>query len=121
MISTRLKMSEEGLLWRTALEYFGPTGLHEVVVEKWMTARPPTRTTVEYLDSDHVGDEVLNILKIAQIAVGVVVRFRPIEPMRVSIYSAHAEHLASELLQAIPVRKLPASLKGFRLEAELGM
>lgn len=45
MISTRLKMSEEGLLWKTALEYFGPTGLHEVVVEKWMTARPCAYTT----------------------------------------------------------------------------
>ena len=121
MTGSRLKMSEEGLLWKTALEHFGLTGLHQVVVELWMTARPLTRTTVEYLDSDHVGDEVLNILKIAQITVGAVVPYRPIEPKRVAIYSAHAEHLAYELLQAMPVRKLPPSLKGSRLEAELGM
>lgn len=36
MTGFRLKMSEEGLLWKTALEHFGLTGLHQVVVELWM-------------------------------------------------------------------------------------
>ena len=121
MTSTRLKMSEEGLLWKTALEHLGPIDLHQVVVELWINARPPVRTTVEYLDSDIVGDDVLNIVKVAQIAAGAVVPYRPIEPKRVAIYSAHAQHLAYELLQAMPVRKLPSRLKGFRLETELGM
>jgi len=114
-------MSEEGLPWKTALEYFGPIDLHQVVVELWINARPPVRTTVEYLDSDIVGDDVPNIVKVAQIAADAVVPYRPIEPKRVAIYSAHAQHLAYELLQAMPVRKLPPSLKGSRLEAEMGM
>ena len=66
MTSTRLKMSQEGLLWKAALKHFGPTGLHQVVFDLWTIARPPARTTVEYLDNDHVGDDVLNILRIGK-------------------------------------------------------
>lgn len=121
MISTRLKMSEEGLLWKTALEQLGPISLHQVVVDIWTSARRPARPTVEYLDRDQVGDDVLNILRIAQIAVGAVVPYRPVEPGRIALYSAHAGHLADELLQAMPVKKLPPSLKGARLEVDLGM
>ncbi|WP_053163463.1 hypothetical protein [Pseudomonas sp. P1.8] len=121
MTSSRLKMSEEGLLWKTALEHLGPIDLHQMVVELWINARPPVRRTVEYLDSDIVGDDVLNILKIAQITVGAVVPYRPVESGRIAIYSAHAEHLAHRLLHAMPVGKLPPSLKGARLEAELEM
>ncbi|QZA97751.1 hypothetical protein K3369_29260 [Pseudomonas mandelii] len=121
MTSTRLKMSQEGLLWKAALEHLGPIDLHQVVVELWTITRPPARTTVEYLDSDYVGGDVLNLLRIAQIAVGAAVPYRPVESGRIAIYSAHAEHLAHGLLQAMPVGKLPPSLKGARLEAELGM
>lgn len=73
MTSTRMKMSQEGLLWKTALEHLGPIGLHQFVVEMWASTRPAARQTVEFLDSDHVGGDVLNILRIAQIAVGAVV------------------------------------------------
>lgn len=121
MTSTRLKMSQEGQLWKTALEHLGPIGLHRVVVELWTITRPPARTTVEYLDSGHVGDDVLNILRIAQIAVGAVVPYRPVEQGRIAIYSAHAEHLADEILRIMPLGKLPPSLKGARLEVDLGM
>ena len=110
-----MKMSQEGLLWKTALEHLGPISLHQVVVDLWTIARPPARTTVEYLDSDHVGDDVLNILRIAQIAVGAVVPYRPVKSGRIAIYSAHAEHLADELLKIIPVGILPPSSKGARL------
>lgn len=121
MTGTRLKMSQEGLLWKTALEHFGPMGLHQFVIEIWASTRTAARPTVEYLDSDHVGGDVLNLLRIAQVAVGAVVPYRPVESGRIAIYSAHAEYLAAELLKNMPVRNLPPSLKGARLEAELGM
>lgn len=114
-------MSHEGLLWRTALEHLGDTELHQVVVCLWVKAGPPTRPTVEYLDSAHVGDDVLHILRAAQATAGAVVPYRPVEPGRIAIYSAHAEYLADELLQAMPVGKLSPSLKGARLEVDLGM
>lgn len=84
-------------------------------------AGPLARATVEYLDTDHVGDEVLSILRDVQNHVGAVVPYRPVESDRIAIYSGHAEHLADKLLQAMPVRKLPPSLKGARLEVDLGM
>ncbi len=121
MTGTRLKMSQEGLLWKTALSHLGATELHQVVVGLWVEALPSARPTVEYLESLHIGNDVLNILRIAQVAVGAVVPYRPLEPDRIAIYSAHAEHLAGKLLQAMPVGKLPPSLKGIRLEIDLGM
>lgn len=114
-------MSQEGLLWKTALSHLGATELHQIVVGLWVGARPPAQPTVEYLESLHIGNDVLNILRIAQVAVGAVVPHRPLEPDRIAIYSAHAEHLAGKLLQAMPVGKLPPSLKGIRLEIDLGM
>lgn len=121
MTSTRLKMSQEGLLWKTALEHLGSVGLHQFVVDIWAGTRSAARPTVEYLDSDHVGSDVLNILRIVQASVGAVVPYRPLESDRVAIYSAHAEHLADKLLRAMPVEKLPPSLKGARLEIDMGL
>lgn len=121
MTSTRLKMSQEGLLWKTALEHHGPIGLHKVVEDLWTKARSPARRTVEYLGRDHVGDEVLNILRVAQVASDAVVPYRPVELGRIAIYSAHAEYLADELLKIMSVGTLPTSLKGCRLEADLGI
>lgn len=114
-------MSQEGLLWKIALDHLGPVGLHQTVVELWIKAEQPARATVEYLISDYAGNDVLNILRIAQASVGAVVPFRPLESDRIAIYSAHAEHLADKLLRAMPVEKLPPSLKGARLEVDLGM
>lgn len=121
MTSTRLKMSQEGLLWKTALVHHGPIGLHQVIEDLWTKVRSPARRTVEYLSRDHVGDEVLNILRIAQVASDAVVPYRPVELGRIAIYSAHAEYLADKLLKSMPVGTLPASLKGFRLAADLGI
>lgn len=121
MTSTRLNMSQEGLLWKTALQHHGPAGLQHIVVELWPKAELRARATVEYLESLHIGDDVLNILRIAQASVGAVVPYRPLEPGRIAIYSAHAEHLADKLLKAMAVEKLPPTLKGARLEVDLGM
>jgi len=121
LTSTRLKMSQEGLLWKAALNHLGLIGLYEVVFKLWQGAQPPTCATVEYLDSHHVGIDVLNILRIVQIAVGAAVPYRPAESARIAVYSAHAEHLAAELLKIMPVGKLSRSLKGTRLEDDLGI
>ena len=98
-----------------------PVGLHHIVVELWTKAEPRARATVEYLERLHISNDVLNILRIAQASVGAVVPYRPLEPDRIAIYSAHAEHLADKLLKAMPVEKLLPSLKGARLEVDLGM
>jgi len=121
MTSTRLKMSQEGLLWKSAMQHLGPVGLYHIVVELWTKAEPPARATVEYLESLHIGNDVLNILRIAQGSVVAVVPYRPLEPDRIANYSAHAEYLADKLLRDMPVEKLPPSLKGARLEVDLGM
>jgi hypothetical protein len=121
MTITRLSMSQEGLLWNIALKQFGATGLSDFVVKQWAKTRPPARATVEYLDIEFVGKDVLSILRIAQKAVGAVVPGRPIEPGRIAIYTAHAEHLANRVLKIIPVGKLPSSFRGTRLETDLGI
>lgn len=56
-------MSQEGLLWKTALRHLGASDLRQVVAGLWVEARPAPRATVEYLDAGHVSDEVLNILR----------------------------------------------------------
>lgn len=105
MTSTRLKMAQEGLLWKTALAQLGVEGLYEMVLDVWQRARPLTRTTVEYLDSEHVGSDVLDILRAAQIAVGAVVPNRPgvraardlFSPCRVSRCRGTEDHAGREV------------------------
>jgi hypothetical protein len=121
MTSTRLKMAQEGLLWKTALAHFGRKGLYEVVVDLWTKFQPSARATVECLDIDHAGIDVLNILRDAQATMGAVVPNRPADPGRLAIYSVHAEYLAAEVLKIMPVGKLPRSLRGTRLERDLGL
>jgi hypothetical protein len=72
-IHHRLEMSQEALLWRIALEHFGPTDLLCTIVELWSLAGPLARLTVEHLGDEVLGEEVLSILKIAQIQVGAIV------------------------------------------------
>jgi hypothetical protein len=121
MTSTRLNMSQEGQLWKIALKQFGSIGLNDFVVKQWAKAGSPGRATVEYLDIEFVGKDVLSILRIAQMAVGAVVPGRPVEPGRIAHYSAHAKHLADELMKIMPVGKLSRSLRGNRLETDLGI
>lgn len=42
-------MCEEGLLWKAALEFLGPVRLYQTVVDLWVNATSPSRSTVEYL------------------------------------------------------------------------
>ena len=71
--------------------------------------------------ADMVGDEVMNILRIAQAQVGAMVPGREVAPETCALYSRHAGELADGLLGRLPVRELPLSLRGFRLESDLGM
>lgn len=121
MTSARLNMCEEGLLWKAALESLGPVRLYQTVVDLWVNATSPSRSTVEYLGSDVVGNVVLDVLRVAQISAGAVVPNRPSEPERLAMYSAHAEYLADELLNIIPVENMPRSLRGFRLTRVMGL
>lgn len=121
MTSSRLKMCEEGLLWKTALDCLGSERLHQTVVDLWVNANSRPHSTVEYLSSDVVGNAVLDVLRVAQISAGAVVRNRPSEPERLAMYSAHAEYLADELLNIIPVENMPRSLRGFRLTRVMGL
>lgn len=121
MASTRLNMCEEGLLWKAALGFLGPERLHQTVVDLWANANSRSRSTIEYLGSDVVGNAVLDVLRVAQISAGAVVPNRQIEPERLAMYSAHAEYLADELLNIIPVENMPRSLRGFRLTRVMGL
>lgn len=103
------------------MEFLGPERLHHMVVELWGNASSPSSSTVEYLGSDVVGNAVLDVLRVAQISAGAVVPNRPSEPERLAIYSAHAGHLADELLNIIPVENMPRSLRGFRLTRVMGL
>lgn len=98
-----------------------PHRLNQLVVGLRVKPRPPARLTIEYLDGFHIGDNVLNILRIAQTTADAVIPYKPGESRRVTIYSVRAEYLADGLLQAMPVGKLPPSLEGARLEVDLVM
>lgn len=76
--------------------------------------------TVEYLTNDIVGDEVVNILRNAQARVGAMVPGKEAPPDTCALYSRHAGELAGGLLGRLPVRELPLSLRGLRLESDLG-
>jgi hypothetical protein len=114
-------MSQEALLWKIALEHFGPTDLLCTIVELWSLAGPPARLTVEHLGDEVLGEEVMSILKIAQIQVGAIVPGREANSAKITLYCRHASHLADGLLQRIPGAKLPRCLRGVRLEGALGM
>ena len=121
MTKSRMTMLQEALLWKTALGYLGPSNLYQTVVDLWRQAGVPARPTVEYLTNDVVGDEVVIILRNAQAQVGAMVPGREVAPDTCVLYSRHAGELAGGLLRKLPVRELPLSLKGLRLENDLGM
>lgn len=121
MTSSRMTMSQEALLWKTALGYLGSSDLYQEVVDLWRQAKVPARLTVEYLTSEMVGEEVVAILRNARVQAEAVVYGREAEPGRIALYTSHAGELADGLLERLPVRALPRSLRGLRLEDDLGM
>ena len=91
------QLQVENVPRRFAVEESFRSRLDQIVVDLWIKAEPPARATVEYLFNDHVGNDVLNILRIAQASVGAVVPYRPLESDRIAIYSAHAELRSAHL------------------------
>lgn len=121
MSGNRIDISQEGLLWRAALDHFEQSELYQVVVELWQGAGPPARPTVEYLHEHDVGPEVINLLKIAQEEADGVVPFRGDSSNRVTLYSRHAQHLVDGLLEKMPATKLTQTMRAARLSNQLGI
>lgn len=87
MSGNRIDIRQEAAMWKAALDHFGRDKLYKMVVELWQKAGPPARPTVEFIDEDEVGPELINLLKIAQVEVGGGVPFREDFPKRVTLYS----------------------------------
>lgn len=121
MSGNRIDISQEALLWRAALDHFGHAGLHQIVIELWQGAGPPARPTVEHLDEHEVGPVVINLLKIAQLGVGGVVPFRGDSPIRVTLYSRHAQHLVDGLLERMPATMLTRQMRMARVSNDMGV
>lgn len=117
----RLTLGQEGQLWEIALNHFGPEHLLQLVVELWGTFEFPQRTAVDHLSTATLSTQVLNILNIAQTRVGAFVPLREAIPGTVTLYSRHASDLADGLLARLPVTKLTRTLRGDRLEGDMGM
>lgn len=120
-MTNRLDISLETLLWKTAYSHFGPSDFREALFEIWKGSVLPARATVEYLDENSVGSELLSIARAVQIAVGAVVPYRETSPDRLILYCRHAQDLADGLLLRMPIRQLPQALRGVRLEREIGL
>lgn len=121
MTYSRMDISQEALVWRTAFSHLGPTGFQQALLEIWNGAGRPPRATVEHLDKHSVGDAVLSIVRAVQIEVGAVVPYRQPSPDKLPLYSRHSQVLADGLLLSMPVKVLPQALKGIRLEMQLGL
>ncbi|MDC0689150.1 hypothetical protein POF53_16260 [Mitsuaria sp. RG] len=121
MSGNHINVSHEVLLWRIALDHLGPKGLHQVVVELWCGAGMPPRKTVEHIKAEVLDEELLNILKIAQITAGGLVPSRQPSSDGITIYSRHTQHLVDGLLERLPVEKLPRALWVARLQNQIGL
>ncbi|WP_217191257.1 hypothetical protein [Pseudomonas shirazica] len=121
MSGNRIDIRQEAALWKAALDHFGRDELYKMVVELWQKAGPPARPTVEFIDEDEVGPELINLLKIAQVEVGGGVPFREDFPKRVTLYSRHAQHLVDGLLEKMPAIELTRTMRAARLINQLGM
>lgn len=121
MPSKRLSLSQEALLWDIALKHFGPAQLLQIVVDLWGALEYPERTAVDHLSPATLNPQVLNILNIAQTRVGAFVPLRDAALGIVTLYSRHASDLADGLLARLPVTKLTRTLKGDRLDNDMGM
>lgn len=117
----RLNLSQEGVLWKTALAHLGASGLHQAVVDLLNGFGPiPTRSPMEYLRRDWVGEEVLYVLEKAFSQAGTGMPSLDALPEHIALLSRHSQHLADGLLQSLPLKKLTSDLRGYRLEGELG-
>ncbi len=121
MARARLDMAQEGQLWEMALEHLGSDGLLQAVIEMWSRAAPPPRPLVEHLSTNEVSQDVLRILKIAQLRVGAIVPGRTPDAGTVTLYARHASNLVDGLITRLPKEQLSRAMRGYRVEIELGI
>lgn len=117
-----MNLSNEGLLWKTAISHYGAESLEHIVVRMLQAFEPrPSSGALAYLQSRWVSMEVVGVLKRAQAVAGTDMPFFDEESNRVAILACYSDHLADRLLQLLPPNVLPMSLKGLRLERDMGL
>lgn len=121
VVVNRIDLGLEALIWTMALEHLGQNGLLEAVVDLLRDAAPPTKQTVEYLESARVGQVVVDVVRVAQEEVGAFVPFREGTPNQVILYSLHAQHLTRGLMHRLPIKALPRPLQVLVLENDMGV
>lgn len=122
MPSKRLKTPQEGMLWKSALEYLGAQGLHETVVDLLRSFGPkPARSSREFLQQQWLGEDILRIIKSAQMAAGIDAPGPDDLPHRITILACYSDYLADQLLFLVPTDYLPRELRGRRIEDDMGV
>lgn len=115
-------MAQEGVLWKAALEHLGPQGLLETVVDLLRSFGPrPARSQKEYLERQWLGEDILRIVKSAQVEAGIEAPGPDDLPNRVTILACYSDYLADRLLLLVPAGVLPRELVGRRIDDDLGV
>lgn len=118
----RLNLSQEGVLWRIALAHLGTPGLHQKVVGLLQDFGPkPSRSPIENLRCEWMGEDVLYVLEKAFAEAGTGMPMLDTLPEHIALLSCHSQHLADGLLHFLPLKELTSELRGYRLEHDLGM
>lgn len=115
-------MAQEGVLWKAALEHLGPQGLLETVVDLLHSFGPrPARSQKEYLERQWLGEDILRIVKSAQVKAGIEAPGPDDLPNRVTILACYSDYLADRLLLLMPADVLPRELVGRRIDDDMGI
>lgn len=118
----RLNLSQEGMLWRIALAHLGSSGLHHKVVGLLQDfGSKPSRSPIENLRREWVGEDVLHVLEKAFAEADIRLPMVDTLPEHIALLSCHSQHLADGLLHFLPLKTLTSELRGYRLEHDLGM
>ena len=119
---SRLTVPNEGLVWQAAGEFFGCVRLEQLVIELLEKHGPkPSRSSLEYLRLQWVGADAIEALRAAQAVANVGWPAFDELPHKVAIWSCYRRYLADSLIQALPMKLIPAPVKRLRLELDLGM
>ena len=119
---SRLTVPNEGLIWQAACEFFGRGGLEQLVTELLGKQGPkPSRSSLEYLRLEWVGADAIEVLRAAQTVSNVGWPAFDELPHKIAIWSCYRRYLSHCLIQALPMKLIPAPVKGLRLELDLGL
>jgi hypothetical protein len=117
----RLTVPSEGLIWHAACEFSGCVRLEQLIIELLEKYGPkPSRSSLEYLRLEWVGADAIEALRAAQAVANVGWPAFDELPHKVAIWSCSKRYLADSLIQALPVKVIPAPIKRLRLELDLG-